>query len=344
MYTKKYLLLISICICLLEACNLPFNNIKKNTQYKSTEQSIKNNNTSKDKKSNKYISKYTGEYVDEITYKNTPFMAIIENSKPSRPQSGLNCADIVYETSAEGGIPRFIALFQKNPCKKIGPIRSARNYFIDIANEYNLPFAHCGGSSEALNRITQNHEKSINEIAHGDYFVRDKNRKPPHNLYTSSYELEKFIKKQNYNKSNYNLNFNKTYWENANLSQANKVNIKLNDYYKTSYSFKNNKYIKSMDDVISIDALDNNPVYCNNIVIQITNITLQEDNLHLNIRLKGKGKAYVISNGKFKKAQWLKEKNNSKTILLDEDGNSIPLCPGKTWWHIVNTNSIIEIQ
>jgi hypothetical protein len=94
--------------------------------------------------SKKYFSPYTGEEVNKEILDNIAVLAIVENSINARPQSGLNAADIVYETLAEGGIPRFIALFQKNKAEKVGPIRSARSYFLDISKEYNLPFAHCG--------------------------------------------------------------------------------------------------------------------------------------------------------------------------------------------------------
>ena len=84
------------------------------------------------KTTQKYFSPYTGEEVNKKTLDNIAVLAIVENSIDARPQSGLNAADIVYETMAEGGIPRFIALFQKNSVAKIGPIRSVRPYFLDI--------------------------------------------------------------------------------------------------------------------------------------------------------------------------------------------------------------------
>lgn len=117
--------------------------------YKSIETLKPMNTASNIKEKTVFYAPYTGEVIDEKTSKNAAIMAIIENSNAARPQSGLVDADIVYETMAEGGIPRFIALFQKNTPPLIGPIRSARPYFINIAQEYNLPFAHCGYSDEA---------------------------------------------------------------------------------------------------------------------------------------------------------------------------------------------------
>ncbi len=84
-----------------------------------------------------------------------PLTVMIENHKDSRPQSGLGNADIVYEAVAEGGITRFMAVFYCNAVRgaankyDIGPVRSARSYFVDIASEYaDYPlYTHVGGAN-----------------------------------------------------------------------------------------------------------------------------------------------------------------------------------------------------
>jgi len=84
-----------------------------------------------------------------------PLLVMIENHSDSRPQSGLNNADIVYEANSEGGITRFMGVFYCNAVKgatnkyDVGPVRSARTYFLDLASEYSdYPlYAHVGGSN-----------------------------------------------------------------------------------------------------------------------------------------------------------------------------------------------------
>lgn len=111
------------------------------------------------------LSPYTGNILESDSIDNIPFMCIIENSRAARPQSGLSEADIVYETMAEAGIPRFLAVFYENSPEVIGPVRSVRPYFLDISKEHDLPFAHCGGSAEALATISSDESlNSINEI------------------------------------------------------------------------------------------------------------------------------------------------------------------------------------
>lgn len=83
--------------------------------------------------------------------KRRPLMVMVENHQESRPQSGLTSADVVYEAVAEGGITRFMAAFYCDAVSKetiIGPVRSARTYFLDWASEYskNPLYVHVGGA------------------------------------------------------------------------------------------------------------------------------------------------------------------------------------------------------
>lgn len=293
----------------------------------------------------KYFSPYTGEQVTKEVFDNIAVLAIVENSVDARPQSGLNDADIVYETMAEGGIPRFIALFQKESPKKIGPIRSARAYFLDISKEYNLPFAHCGGSEEALLKINREKLMSMNEMTNASTYWRDSVRKAPHNLYTSSSKLRNLIKIKKFVKSpTVKLKFSKRYWENDKLLSAKNVSLKMNKYYDTSYTYKNGIYLKSMDGKSSTDKEDKLPLSVKNVVVQITTIKIQTDGNHLDIKLVGTGNGYVISNGKYIKMFWSKKTSTSQALLTDDEGNNLPLNPGKTWWNIVDKSTIVNIK
>lgn len=289
---------------------------------------------------------YTGETVTESTNSNTPFMVMIENSVSSRPQSGLSSADVIYETSAEGGIPRFMALFHKDAPTEIGPVRSVRPYFLDLAIENNLPFAHCGGSADALTSISQDTSiMSINEISNGEYFWRNPDRESPHNLYTSSDKILASIIDKNYSSVPKQFaDFNKDYYLNESLSSVSNLMINLNKNYDTSYIYEDNLYKKSMDGEIALDAATNGQLTFSNVVIQKTSISLQDDNLHLDIDLVGEGEGYVFSNGKYVNVIWKKQKEGEKTILYDINGDIVPLSPGKTIWHILNNDTDITFS
>lgn len=80
-----------------------------------------------------------------------PLFVMIENSLDSRPQSGLSSADVIYEAVAEGGVTRFGAVFYCGVAAKdtiVGPVRSARTHYINLASEYNYPlYTHVGGAN-----------------------------------------------------------------------------------------------------------------------------------------------------------------------------------------------------
>jgi Protein of unknown function (DUF3048). len=273
-------------------------------------------------------------------------MCVIENSADARPQSGFTGADIVYEAMAEGGITRCFALYQKDNCDKIGPVRSARTYFIDLAYEYNLPFAHCGGSHDALDRISKEKPMSMNEMENGSYFWRDPAIKvQEHSLYTSTEKLRALATAKNYVESpTVKLKFDKSFWDSLNSDKAENVSVKFNGSYTTAYSYKDGLYYKSMNGVETKNKEDGKPEAVKNLVIQNVNYRTRQGELYLDADLVGQGDGYIFSNGKEIKVKWSKKDLHSQTVFTDEKGNVVPLDPGKTWWHLLDQNAKLTIS
>lgn len=112
-----------------------------------------------------------------------PLAVSIDNASRARPQTGLSQARLVYELPVEGGITRFLAFFPEPQLAEVGPIRSVRPYFLDLAAECGAVLVHCGGSPEALARLNAGEVEHIDEIANEKLFYRRKDRSAPHNLY-----------------------------------------------------------------------------------------------------------------------------------------------------------------
>src|SRR5690606_24574017 len=103
-----------------------------------------------------------------------PLAVMVENHVEARPQAGLAEAEILYEAMAEGGITRFMALYQASSPEKITPVRSARLHFVDWAAEYDAAYAHWGGSNEALQFLRSNNRpKDLDQFIFGGAFFRD---------------------------------------------------------------------------------------------------------------------------------------------------------------------------
>lgn len=334
-------------LLLLSGCKDKKTEINKNndTPSKSTD-SVSASNPPPPPAEPKYYAPYTGEEVSKDVSSNIAFLAMIENSPAARPQSGLSSADIVYEAMTEGGVTRFLALFQKENNEKVGPIRSTRTYFIDLAYEYNLPFAHCGGSHDALDRIKKEKAQSLDEMFNGSYYWRDKTIKiQEHSLYTSTEKLKTLSKEKGYvSEPNVKIKFDKDYWNSINSSQVNNINIKFNSIYSTAYEFKDGLYYKSMSNVQTKNKEDGKPVAIKNVVIQNVTYKTRAKEEYLDANLVGQGDGYIISDGKAIKVKWSKDNLKSQTIFKDESGKIVPLNPGKTWWHLLDQNASLTLK
>lgn len=294
----------------------------------------------------KYYAPFTGEEVSKEVSQNIAFMTTIENSSAARPQSGFTSADIVYEAMTEGGTTRCFALFQKENCEKIGPVRSVRTYLIDLAYEYNVPFGHCGGSTDATERIKNENLMSMNEMYNGSYYWRDKSIKiQEHSLYTSTEKLRSLATSKSYVKPiTAKLKFDKAFWDNLSAASGNTVTIRFNGEYTTAYTYKDGLYYKSMNNVPSENKEDKKPVAVKNLVIQKVNYRPRVNSECLDADLIGQGDAIIFSNGKMINAKWSRTDLHSQTTFKDDKGNIIFLNPGNTWWHLLDQNASLKIS
>ncbi|NBW29048.1 DUF3048 domain-containing protein [bacterium] len=128
-------------------------------------------------------SKLTGLQVNPLVNKLPITAVMIENSFAARPQSGLSSAGVVFEAVAEGGVTRFMALFQNNDSTSLGPIRSARPYYVSWAMGFDASYVHVGGSPDALSDLNSWGTKNLDQFYNGDYFQRVNFRDAPHNVY-----------------------------------------------------------------------------------------------------------------------------------------------------------------
>jgi len=156
---------------------------------------------------------------------------MFDNAYDSRPQYGLDQADIVYEALAEGNITRIMGIFdsQKN-IEKIGPVRSARLYFMDMAGEYGGVYMHVGGAPNALAKRGAYSFSDVDQIGAGEiYFWRDNDLSAPHNVFTSSANWLRAGDIKEVPKFSINRNWNFTVGENATITD---LTIDYNGPYK----------------------------------------------------------------------------------------------------------------
>ncbi|WP_164931589.1 DUF3048 domain-containing protein [Longirhabdus pacifica] len=171
----------------------------------------------------------TGIGMEESLEEVRPIMFMVENSPAARPQSGLHMADIVYEILAEGEITRFVAVYQSEQPEIIGPIRSIRSYFVELAYEMDTLVVHAGWSQSAMNMLVQRNIQHFDQVYGDDkYYWRSEERYAPHNLYSNIEKIMEGAEDKNY----------RTSWDDP-------LDISFTDYKEFLYTDENGTEIRS---------------------------------------------------------------------------------------------------
>lgn len=270
--------------------------------------------------------------------KRRPIAVVIDNQTSARPQSGLADADIVYETLAEGGITRYLTLFQTKQVDTVGPIRSARIYFNQLAEEWGAIYAHVGGNSDALEALkTSNYSQLANadQFLYDSYFDRITTRPAPHNVYTSTTRLYELAQNQGWNKRKIAT----PTWQFAatpltSNTAATSVRIPFSTpEYGVSYTYapKEQNYLRT------VGAAAKPEVYAHptNILIQFVETTPTKTDTagSISLNLDKGGKAVILTQGRVSYGTW--QKNDGRTYFRTETGGVATLSPGQTWIEIV---------
>ncbi|HEY8450290.1 MAG TPA: DUF3048 domain-containing protein, partial [Bacillota bacterium] len=148
------------------------------------------------------INPLTGLPVPQAALEQRMFLVAIGNNPSARPQSGLSHADLVYELPAEGGITRFLALYWAGEAEVIGPVRSSRHYFLDLALERQAVWVHAGGSPQHYAQIGKVDVPDLDDVRGAPgVFWRSEDRRRPDNLYTSSERVRSVIRDKGWERS-----------------------------------------------------------------------------------------------------------------------------------------------
>lgn len=305
--------------------------------------------------------------------KHRPLGVMVENHTEARPQSGINAADVTYEAVAEGGITRFLNIYYCQDAGFVGPVRSARVYFMDYVSEYgSFPlYAHVGGANtpgpaNALGQIADMDWVGYNDLNQFSLglptFWRDEKRlgrqvSTEHTMYSSTTKLWEAAKKRGLTDTNdggekWNEEFEPyAFKDDKPTSGDHTLHIEYWEGYESyfvdwTYSPKNNSYIRNNGGVVHTDRNTKEQINAKNIVVlfmQETNANDgYENNLHLLYKTKGSGKALIYMDGGEIKGTWEKSGREGRTKTYDSSGEEIELNRGKIWFHILPLEGIAD--
>ncbi|RSD22537.1 DUF3048 domain-containing protein [Mesobacillus subterraneus] len=276
-------------------------------------------------------------------------VAVVVNNHPkARPQSGLPQADIVYEVLAEGDVTRFVAIFQSEKPKNIGPVRSAREYFIDLAAGYDSFFIAHGYSPEAKIRLDHGEIDNINGMQYdGTLFKRADFRKAPHNSYINFKNIVKGADQKGYNLDK--APGNAEFLSSEEADQLDGVEAKdfMVSYGSPSfdaiyeYDAEEGKYHRFIGSEETVDLESKDPVLLDNVLVVQMNHKVVDNAGRRVIDMNSGGKGYLFQKGKVNEIQW---KNEAGRIIPYKDGVKAGFVPGKTWINIVPSISSVSFD
>lgn len=272
-----------------------------------------------------------------------PRAVMIENHPDARPVSGLSKASVVIEAPVEGGITRALAFFAASTTlDQVGPVRSARPYFVDWADAWNAPYFHVGGSPEALEKISATEGfVDVNEFAYGNYFWRDTSRFAPHNVYTKQSLMDAAVEKKKATSSTAPLAWR--FQDAASSTQrgdVGEVRIPYGGVFNVRWSYDKERgvYTRYLAGTAQKDR-DGSAVEAENVIVIKTDQQILDSYGRLRVRTTGNGEAVAYRDGKRFVLRW--RRSAGEPIRFEStDGTEFLFTRGRTWIQVTTSDTI----
>lgn len=290
-----------------------------------------------------------------------PMAVMVNNHVAARPQWGLSQADIIYEAVAEGGISRFLAIYHSKIPDKVGPVRSARKYYVDFAKEYDAWYAHWGGASTANEANVYDYMRTIfvssidvPSVGLSEPFDRD-----PERLRMVAIEHTAFARLPLVYEAAYRMYPDQVrqfrpleLWkfkdDVPDDKRPNASSVEFNFWdlpdfvVKWEYDPKTNTYVRFQGGKEQVDAVTNEPLKAKNVIVEFMQETaLLDEKSHLLYKTLGRGNAKIFLDGKVIEATWNRANLANRTKYFDVSGSEIVFDRGQTWIEVLpNGNAL----
>lgn len=291
-----------------------------------------------------------------------PIAFMIDNNKNAQPQASINKAYMVYEIIVEGNETRLMALFKGVEADEVGPIRSARHYFLDYAMENDAIYAHLGMSPQAEGDLKKYDIDSMNGQVYDTGKARTSNarywrathKKAPHNAYTNIPSILSIAKEKGYEITSNRESVLNYVEEEVNLDSedslvANTITIPYASTHKVKYEYdaETCRYTRWSKGKKMYDETTDEPITTKNIIITFAeNYTLDdgENKGRQDVITVGELDGYYITNGKAIKIKCIKTAREDQTTYQDLNGNEIEVNDGNTFVNVcpIDANVVIE--
>lgn len=292
------------------------------------------------------VAPLTGRLVKPALAARHPIAVMVDDQSDARPQSGFSEASVVWQAPAEGGIPRYMLIFGEGNPSSVGPVRSARVYYVQWAAEWDAVYVHAGGSPQAKALLAARGNgdlvydaEGLGSLGNGRYLWRTTDRFAPHNLYTDGKNLRAIARRVGAKDVEA-----KPAWRFApdapvDLRPAGSTIRAPYRFNDVSYRYHraSNTWRRSVEGKLQRDRASGRIVAPKNVVIMEVAFGLlgpgQKGRLEAaNI---GRGRAWIATNGRTIKGTWRKKSVTARTQFFDDKGNPVVLTVGQTFVQVM---------
>ncbi len=290
-----------------------------------------------------------------------PIAIMVENSPAARPQWGITTPDIVIEGVAEGGITRMMWVYAdiEDIPNKVGPIRSARHDFVELARGMNAIFVHWGGSDGSKVGLNLGYQAirnlGVNNIDgkayEGTYFFRDTTRpvSSEHRGYATQNSIRNAIAGLKYSTKQTTsdwqpydilLSGEKLPWGNRDVTgPCSEISVTFATGYMHTFKYnpKEKSYTNYLNNKVMTDGNNGAEMAVENVIVlyvPVSTLNTKEGHKEWNFEVTN-GEGFYVSNGIGQKIYWSKSGKDAPLKLKSFDGKELVVNNGQAWIGIV---------
>lgn len=302
----------------------------------------------------------TGQKVADATLlERRPVIVKVENlPREDRPQFGLPQADLIYEYYTEQGTTRFAVLYYGENSEKVGPIRSARHFDVNVIRAYKAWFIFGSAYSGVMTRLV-NSEFASRLVLEGSYTCPAVCRDDPNGknyLVANIAEFEKVIKSDNARPDLDGMLFQEQVPSGGQKADSVYARFSSAIFNRWDYDAATGRYLRFSDTendftgsnekyAALLDRTTKEQIGAENVVILFAPyeyLVKKADTEVLDVNMTGTGTAYIARDGQIFKVKWSRPTQDSVLTLTNEDGTPFAFKPGKTWFEVMGISSSVE--
>lgn len=297
------------------------------------------------------------ELESEELAKMRPVAVMVDDSKYAMPQSGIGAAELIYEMVTESGIPRMMAVFSDiDEVEDVGPVRSARDQFVQFMLPLNAIYVHIGTSIYANDMLNFYHYQDIDGLYLGNSSFAFNSERATKYAHEHCWYTEDGLIEEGMDKTGISINGNlypafnfADYREEPvtldNGFDAQEIEFCFSDYADTEFNYnaEKNRYYKEIYGSKQIDADTDKQLSFTNVLLLHTDIGLYPDGFCTSFDLSS-GEGFYFYGGKFIPVKWVKGQPEDPLQIFDFDNKPIELNVGKTYVAIIDTDMLETVE